>query len=87
MTLEFRKTVVTSILATDMAHHGDYVEKIHAQAQRISQGNFQSLDDASCENERLTLCSALIKCADISNVVSFIVKALYIVFYMLRKHK
>ncbi|CDS13759.1 hypothetical protein LRAMOSA05933 [Lichtheimia ramosa] len=66
--LEFRKTVVTSILATDMALHGDYVEKIHAQAQRISQGNFQSLDDASCQNERLILCSALIKCADISNV-------------------
>lgn len=72
MSLEFRKTVVTSILATDMALHGDYVEKIHAQAQRISQGNFQSLDDASCQNERLILCSALIKCADISNVVSIL---------------
>lgn len=72
MSLEFRKTVVTSILATDMALHGDYVEKIYAQAQRISQGNFQSLDDASCQNERLILCSALIKCADISNVISIL---------------
>lgn len=52
-----------------MALHSEYVEKIKAQAQRIHK--FNELDDAACESERLLLCSAIIKCADISNVVSW----------------
>jgi hypothetical protein len=55
--------VVTSILATDMSLHLDYVSKIQDQAIRFKNNNLQAE-----EQERLLLCSALIKCADISNV-------------------
>ncbi|KAI7863484.1 hypothetical protein BDF14DRAFT_1733954 [Spinellus fusiger] len=65
---EFRKRVITSILATDMAHHADYVTKIKEQAVRLHSTPLRSMDEATCEKERLLLCSAIIKCADISNV-------------------
>lgn len=55
--------MVSSILATDMSLHGDYVCKIKEQATRFSTKTTQ--DE---EKERILLCSALIKCADISNV-------------------
>ncbi|KAI8082829.1 uncharacterized protein BX664DRAFT_339159 [Halteromyces radiatus] len=63
---EFRKTVVTSILATDMSLHNDYVLKIQEQATRLLDRTPTSKIDE--EQERLLLCSAIIKCADISNV-------------------
>ncbi|KAG0179237.1 3',5'-cyclic-nucleotide phosphodiesterase [Apophysomyces sp. BC1021] len=65
---EFRKTIITSILATDMALHNDYVSKVKEQADRLRNTNIQALDAAAREKERLLLCSGLIKCADISNV-------------------
>ncbi|KAI7858141.1 hypothetical protein BDC45DRAFT_434195 [Circinella umbellata] len=63
---EFRKTVIASILATDMSLHNDYVTKIKNQAERLR--DLSALDESSREEERMLLCSALIKCADISNV-------------------
>lgn len=66
--VEFRKTVVTSILATDMSLHSEYVEKINTQGPRIV--TRLNLNESEREKDRLLLCSALIKCADISNVVS-----------------
>ena len=65
--IEFRKTVIASILATDMSLHNDYVTKIKDQAARLR--NLSALDESAREEERMLLCSALIKCADISNVV------------------
>ncbi|KAI9257371.1 hypothetical protein BDA99DRAFT_561855 [Phascolomyces articulosus] len=62
----FRKTVVASILATDMSLHNDYVTKIKGQPARLR--NLNALDESAREEERILLCSALIKCADISNV-------------------
>ncbi|KAI8981725.1 hypothetical protein BDF20DRAFT_862861 [Mycotypha africana] len=61
---EFRKIVVSSILATDMSLHLDYVSQIKEQAHRFQTN--QLLKDE--EQERVLLCTALIKCADISNV-------------------
>lgn len=61
--VDFRKTVVSSILATDMSLHNDYVSKIKEQANRFNTNSH--LDE---QEERNLLCSALIKCADISNV-------------------
>lgn len=61
--VDFRKTVVSSILATDMSLHNDYVAKIKKQANRFNTNSH--LDE---QEERNLLCSALIKCADISNV-------------------
>ncbi|CDH50397.1 3-cyclic-nucleotide phosphodiesterase rega [Lichtheimia corymbifera JMRC:FSU:9682] len=63
---DFRKTVVATILATDMSLHNDYVSRIKEQAIRLK--DVRSLDPAAQEEERILLCSALIKCADISNV-------------------
>ncbi|KAI9270020.1 hypothetical protein EDC94DRAFT_597850 [Helicostylum pulchrum] len=60
---DFRKTVVSTILATDMSLHNDYVSKIKEQANRFNTNSH--LDE---QEERNLLCSALIKCADISNV-------------------
>lgn len=68
MVIDFRKTVVATILATDMSLHNDYVSRIKEQAIRLK--DVRSLDPAAQEEERILLCSALIKCADISNVVS-----------------
>ncbi|KAL7324208.1 3',5'-cyclic-nucleotide phosphodiesterase, variant 2 [Mucor circinelloides] len=66
--VEFRKLVITSILATDMALHGDYVTKIKEQKQRLADSDPNDWDAPRCLEERLLFCSGLIKCADISNV-------------------
>ncbi|KAF9580382.1 3',5'-cyclic-nucleotide phosphodiesterase [Lunasporangiospora selenospora] len=71
--MEFRKMVVSTILATDMGLHFDYVTKIKEQTERIRLRNFHKeaipvAKQASIdEQERLVLCGTLIKCADISN--------------------
>lgn len=56
--------IVSSILATDMAHHSDYVFKIKEQTKQYQRKQKTENED----KERLLLCCALIKCADISNV-------------------
>ncbi|KAF9976187.1 3',5'-cyclic-nucleotide phosphodiesterase, partial [Modicella reniformis] len=71
--MEFRKMVVSTILATDMGLHFDYVGKIKEQTDRlrlralpggdVPKPNQANIDD----QERLLLCGTLIKCADISN--------------------
>ncbi|KAF9933969.1 3',5'-cyclic-nucleotide phosphodiesterase [Linnemannia zychae] len=71
--MEFRKMVVSTILATDMGLHFDYVSKIKEQTERLRLrnlpgGNVPKPNQASIdEQERLVLCGSLIKCADISN--------------------
>lgn len=65
---EFRKTVVSSILATDMSLHLDYVTKIKEQAHRFNTKPDLLYQKDQEETERNLICSALIKCADISNV-------------------
>ncbi|GAA5816888.1 hypothetical protein MFLAVUS_010423 [Mucor flavus] len=65
---EFRKLVITSILATDMALHSDYVIKINEQKLRLEESDPYDWDETKCLEERLLFCSGLMKCADISNV-------------------
>ncbi|KAG0253592.1 3',5'-cyclic-nucleotide phosphodiesterase, partial [Mortierella polycephala] len=71
--MEFRKMVVSTILATDMGLHFDYVGKIKEQTERLRLrnlpgGNVPKPNQASIdEQERLVLCGTIIKCADISN--------------------
>ncbi|KAI8980443.1 hypothetical protein BDB01DRAFT_851730 [Pilobolus umbonatus] len=60
---EFRKIVISTILSTDMALHGDYILKIDEQKQRLKKNN-----PGNVLEEKLLFCSGLIKCADISNV-------------------
>jgi hypothetical protein len=52
-----------------MSLHAEYVSKIRDQAIRLNRTDINTLDSATLENERVLMCSALIKCADISNVV------------------
>ncbi|KAI7895327.1 uncharacterized protein EV154DRAFT_495633 [Mucor mucedo] len=63
----FRKIVVNSILATDMSMHDEYVQNIQEQAQRFKRQGIDLSDKAACEKDKILLCGALIKCADISN--------------------
>lgn len=65
---EFRKIVVSSVLATDMALHHEYVSKIKEQAARFDKNTTTAASAIHEDEERILLCSALIKCADISNV-------------------
>lgn len=67
--IAFRKIVVNSILATDMSLHDEYVQKITEQSQRLN--HIDPSDSTNCEKEKIILCAALIKCADISNCVCF----------------
>jgi len=68
--------VVSTILATDMGLHFDYVGKIKEQNERLRvrntpAGQVPKPNQAGIdEQERLVLCGTLIKCADISNAVS-----------------
>lgn len=52
-----------------MALHNEYVDKIKEQAKRLHSIDLNQLNRSTAEKERILLCSALIKCADISNVV------------------
>ncbi|KAI9313040.1 hypothetical protein BX666DRAFT_1864726, partial [Dichotomocladium elegans] len=65
--IDFRKIIVSSILATDMAMHDEYVQQIEQQAEKWHSNELNLDDEAVRDRERLTLCGALIKCADISN--------------------
>ncbi|ORE02450.1 HD-domain/PDEase-like protein [Rhizopus microsporus var. microsporus] len=65
---DFRKIIISSILSTDMALHNEYVDKIKEQAKRLHSIDLNQLNRSTAEKERILLCSALIKCADISNV-------------------
>lgn len=53
-----------------MSMHDEYVQKISDQAERIKVHGIDFSDKLACEKEKILLCGALIKCADISNCVS-----------------
>ncbi|OBZ83741.1 3',5'-cyclic-nucleotide phosphodiesterase regA [Choanephora cucurbitarum] len=57
----FRKIIAQGILCTDMGCHHDYVDRIKHQIEKMKANHRVT------EKERLVLCSAIIKCADISN--------------------
>ncbi|KAJ1654663.1 3',5'-cyclic-nucleotide phosphodiesterase [Dispira simplex] len=69
---EFHQVVVQTILATDMASHFVYIDQIRDLAQRCAQAESRRqplvLNSDRGVADRITVCSALLKCADISNV-------------------
>jgi hypothetical protein len=69
-----------------MALHGDYVTKIKEQKNRLKESDPNDWDGPQCFEERLLFCSGLIKCADISNVVSvfllYILREKHLTFYI-----
>lgn len=57
-----------------MGMHDEYVAKIQDQAQRFKRKEIDFTDKAVCEKEKILICGALIKCADISNCVSYVAR-------------
>ncbi len=67
----FRKVLYSSVLATDMSLHFAWVQNLKEFGAKISRGELKRrLSSEDAEADRITICQALIKCADISNPVS-----------------
>ncbi|KAI8074667.1 hypothetical protein BC940DRAFT_288803 [Gongronella butleri] len=69
---QFRHTIISSILATDMALNNDYVAKFRAQVASSDDANDKTTKKrvlvSDLRDDPMLVCTALIKCADISNV-------------------
>lgn len=53
-----------------MSMHDEYVRRVEEQAEAWKNDDIDITNKEVCDRERLTLCGALIKCADIGNCVS-----------------
>ncbi|KAI1267357.1 HD-domain/PDEase-like protein [Xylariaceae sp. FL1019] len=66
---KMRTLMISSILATDMGLHFDYMKKLGNLEDKLKEDpSTQGWNDRTVEESRALLCSLLIKCADISNV-------------------
>lgn len=66
---KMRGLMISSILATDMGLHFDYMKKMATLKENPANWNGRQVEDA-----KVLACSLLIKCADISNVVCTVTK-------------
>lgn len=67
---KMRNLMISSILATDMGLHFDYMKKLGDVQERLQVSNsIDGWNGRQLEENRTLACSLLIKCADISNVV------------------
>jgi hypothetical protein len=67
-----RNLMISSILATDMGLHFDYMKKLECLQSKLRENNSTEGWDACMVDEQKALaCALLMKCADISNVVCF----------------
>lgn len=65
-----RSLMISSILATDMGLHFDYMNKLTDLEKKFHEGNsIEGWNERMREEQTAFVCSLLIKCADISNVV------------------
>lgn len=67
---KMRRLMISSILATDMGLHFDYMRKL-SDVQKVlhKEKSTDGWDGRQLEERKALACSLLIKCADISNVV------------------
>jgi 3',5'-cyclic-nucleotide phosphodiesterase len=66
-----RRLLISTILATDMCLHFDYLKRLKELQQKYQEnGTTNKWNPSDTEIYRTLLCGLLIKCADISNVVS-----------------
>ncbi|KAI1191249.1 hypothetical protein F5B17DRAFT_329052 [Nemania serpens] len=66
---KMRTLMISSILATDMGLHFDYMNKLTDLQNRLkSEPSVDSWPARMLEDQKALICSLLIKCADISNV-------------------
>ena len=64
--------MISSILATDMGLHFDYMKKLGDVQEKLHHNNSsEGWNGRQQEEYKALACSLLIKCADISNVVSW----------------
>ncbi|KAG9239755.1 hypothetical protein BJ875DRAFT_436265 [Amylocarpus encephaloides] len=67
--VEMRQLMISSILATDMGLHFDYMKKMGWMQEKLHEnGGTDGWSGRLLEEQRTLACSLLIKCADISNV-------------------
>lgn len=66
-----RKLMISSILATDMTIHGQYLKQLDVFIEEWEQmdRSIDRIDQAKLDNYRELLSCLVIKCADICNVV------------------
>jgi 3',5'-cyclic-nucleotide phosphodiesterase len=65
-----RQLMISSILATDMGLHFDYMKRLGFLQEKLHEnGGTDGWNGRLIEEQRTLACSLLIKCADISNVV------------------
>ncbi|KAF4970122.1 hypothetical protein FZEAL_10105 [Fusarium zealandicum] len=66
---KMRNLMISSILATDMGLHFDYMKRLGDVQERLQESSsVDGLNGRQLEENRTLACSLLIKCADISNV-------------------
>ncbi|KAK8930470.1 hypothetical protein H634G_07415 [Metarhizium anisopliae BRIP 53293] len=66
---KMRSLMISSILATDMGLHFDYMKKLGDVQERLQDNNStDGWNGRQLEDHKTLACSLLIKCADISNV-------------------
>lgn len=66
-----RNLMVSTILATDMGLHFDYMSKLGTLQKKLQENNStEGWSAKTTDVETALVCALLIKCADISNVVS-----------------
>lgn len=65
-----RSLMISSILATDMGLHFEYMKKLGYLQDRLRENNStEGWSECMIEEQKALACALLIKCADISNVV------------------
>lgn len=70
---KLRNLMISSILATDMGLHFEYIKKMgDAQDKLQGKDSTEGWDARAIEAHKALVCALLIKCADISNVVSWL---------------
>jgi hypothetical protein len=70
---QMRSLMISTILATDMALHFDYMKQMGDAQEKLHENNtVDGWDGRALEAHRVLICALLIKCADISNVVSLL---------------
>lgn len=67
-----RSLMISSILATDMGLHFDYMKRLTDLQEKLKSEPMIDKRSSTLEDQKAFMCSLLIKCADISNVVSII---------------
>lgn len=68
---KMRNLLISSILATDMGLHFDYMKKLGDTQEKLAENNTtDGWSGRMLEEQKALACALLIKCADISNVVS-----------------